>query len=53
MAKDDVKTTKVGKPPILGGLFNMRDTYKTSNGNKSGYGSTPKESQKDFERKSK
>jgi hypothetical protein len=53
MAKDDVKTARVSKPPILGGLFNMRDTYKTSNGSKSGFGSTPEKSQKDFERKSK
>jgi len=53
MAKNEVTTTKVGKVPILGGLLGQPDRYKTSNGSNSGYGSTPKESQKDFDRKSK
>jgi len=53
MANNDIKTTKVGKVPILGGVLGEPDRYKTSDGNKSGYGPTPAKSQKDFERKSK
>ena len=52
MAKNEVTTTKVGKVPILGGLLGEPDTYKTTNGKTTGYGSTPEKSQKDFDRKS-
>jgi hypothetical protein len=53
MAKNEVKTTKVGKVPILGSILREPDSYRTSNGKTTGYGSTPEKSQKDFERKSK
>jgi hypothetical protein len=53
MAKDEVKTTKAGKVPILGGILREPDTYKTTNGKITGYGSTPEKSQNDFERKNR